>query len=277
MSWLSDAIGGFTGKSQAKAVTQAADKASQTQLDMFNKAVELNEPFRQAGINALSAQGGLLGIPMVAGGSSTGMPSAATGGTWAGYGQANPDVLNAWNNPLVQRQFGGDQNKYLEWHYNTMGRNEGRQLQPTGMGGTMQQGGAQGATAAADPYQTFLDSGFGRSNLETTNADFDQMVGAFGAAGNALSGSAIGALNDRNRRNTAGAFNNYYNALSGISGTGANITSQQGNQAIATGNNIANNQMAAGEARASAYTSGANALGKVFSGIGEYGTSKGWF
>lgn len=283
MSWLSDVIGGFTGKAGADAISDSADKASETSLAMFDKATALNEPFRVAGLNALSQQGALLGMPgMVSPGvvNESLMAGPAGGSVWEAYGQQNPGVVDYFkSNPGALAKFDGDMNKALEYHYNTYGKSEGRKL-PTLSGGTNALDGVSGAGftgATADPYQTFLDSGFGKSMLETTSADFDNMVGAFGAAGNALSGSAIGALNDRNRRNESTAFGNYYNALSGISGTGANIGAQQGQQAIATGDRIAANTIAAGDARASSYGQGANALGKLFSNVGSYGASKGWF
>lgn len=287
MSFLGDLVSGFFGNQsankQADAIVDATKLASKTQMDMFDKSVALNEPFRLAGLNALGAQGALLGysnmVPQSAINAS--ITENSSPNVWASYGQANPDVMAAWNNPQVQRQFGGDQTAYLQWHYKNIGQSEGRKIPSVGIGGT-QTGGTAGSVGYAgtpqDAYDAFNNSGFARSMLETTNADFDQMVGAFGAGGNALSGSAIGALNDRNRRNTSSAFNNYYNALSGISGTGANIGAQQGQQAIQTGNSIADNQKQIGNTRASSYAiqgqnnanmvnGGMNALAAWFGGM----------
>jgi hypothetical protein len=167
------------------------------------------------------------------------------------------------------QQFGGNMDRALEHHYNTFGRAEGRELPQASVGGAPGASTGVGVgTSADDAYNTFLGSGFGRSALETTNNDFQQMVGAFGAGGKSMSGSAIGALNDRNRRNTQGAFGNYYNALSGISGTGAQIGSQQAGAANQVGSNVAQNQQQMGQTRGSSYlTQGQNNAGMVNSGV----------
>ena len=46
----------------------------------------------------------------------------------AAYLSANPDVASYYQqNPNALKQFGGDLNKGAEYHYNTFGKNEGRQ------------------------------------------------------------------------------------------------------------------------------------------------------
>jgi hypothetical protein len=292
MSFLGDIIGGFFGNAAADkaadAQVQASQNASQTMLDMFNQSNQITAPNQQAGWNALAMQGSLLlGNPnlvpqgAVAGAmAAQGAPGAQS--QWANYGQANPDVVQYFQqNPDALRQFGGNMDRALEYHYNTFGRAEGRQIPQASMGG---QAGTPGAstgvgvgTSVDDAYNTFLDSGFSRSMLQTTENDMAQIMGQMGAAGKSVSGSALGALNDRNRRNTSTAFGNYYNALSGISGTGAQIGSQQAGAANTLGQNIGNNQMQAGNARASSYlqqgqnnanmaNSGVNALAQWFGG-----------
>jgi hypothetical protein len=281
MGLLSDLVSGFFGNESADKAADAqvnsAKLANQTILDMFNRGNQIQAPNQQAGWNALAMQGSLLGNPnMVPQGAvanalaATGQPGAQS--TWGAYGAANPDVVNYYrNNPGALQQFGGNMDRALEYHYNTYGQGEGRQLPTATYGGSGVSGGNTGigvGTSVDDAYNTFLDSGFGRSALETTNNDYTQMVGAFGAGGTSLSGSAIGALNDRNRRNTAGAFGNYYNALSGISGTGAQIGQNQASAANAAGTSIANNQKAIGDTRSSSYlTQGQNNANMVNSGI----------
>ena len=282
MRLLSDLVDGFFGNKAADkaadATVDAAKLSSQTMLDMFNKGLAITAPNQQAGWNALAMQGSLLGNPnMVPQGAvanalaATGQPGANS--VWANYGAANPDVLQYYqSNPRALQQFGGNMDRALENHYNTYGKAEGRQLPNAsygGAGGTV--GGNTGIGVGTDvntAYNTFLDSGFGRSALETTNADWQKMIGAYGAGGKALSGSALIGLNDVNRRNTQGAFNNYYNALAGISGTGAQLGSQQASQGNQVGANIGQNQKDAGAARASSYlTQGKNNANMVNSGI----------
>jgi hypothetical protein len=282
MSLLGDLVTGFFGNEAADkaadASVDASKRANETMLEMFNRSNQIQAPNQQAGWNALAMQGSLLGNPnmvpqsAIAGAmAATGQPGASS--VWQNYGAANPDVMQYFQrNPQALQQFGGNMDRALEYHYNTFGRAEGRQLPTATMGGASGQPGTSTGvgvgTSVDDAYNTFLDSGFGRSALETTNNDFDQMVGAFGAGGKSLSGSAIGALNDRNRRNTQGAFGNYYNALSGISGTGAQIGQQQANAANQVGSNVAQNQQQMGRTRASSYLQqGQNNAGMVNSGV----------
>jgi len=279
MSLLTDLVSGFFGNEAADKAADASVNASklanQTMLDMFNRSSQIQAPNQQAGWNALAMQGSLLGNPnlvpqgAIAGAmAATGSPGAQS--VWQNYGAANPEVLRYFQqNPRALQQFGGNMDRALEHHYNTFGRAEGRELPQASVGGAPGASTGVGVgTSADDAYNTFLGSGFGRSALETTNNDFQQMVGAFGAGGKSMSGSAIGALNDRNRRNTQGAFGNYYNALSGISGTGAQIGSQQAGAANTLGSNVAQNQQQMGQTRASSYlTQGQNNAGMVNSGV----------
>ena len=279
MSLLTDLVSGFFGNEAADKAADASVNASklanQTMLDMFNRSSQIQAPNQQAGWNALTMQGSLLGNPnlvpqgAIAGAmAATGSPGAQS--VWQNYGAANPEVMQYFqNNPRALQQFGGNMDRALEHHYNTFGRAEGRELPQASVGGAPGASTGVGVgTSADDAYNTFLGSGFGRSALETTNNDFQQMVGAFGAGGKSMSGSAIGALNDRNRRNTQGAFGNYYNALSGISGTGAQIGSQQAGAANQVGSNVAQNQQQMGQTRGSSYlTQGQNNAGMVNSGV----------
>lgn len=246
------------------------------------------------------------------------MAATGGGDQWAQYLQANPDVAQwaqtASQQPHFTRGAGraADTNmdgslsaeEMAAYHYSQYGRAEGRQLgnafAPGGgvpgtvgvgggaamPGGTSQpmvqaggQGGPVGAGTSVDQaYNTFLDSGFNRAMTDVTNRDFDQIKGAYGAGGKALSGSAMGAMSDRLAGNRYNAFGDYYSALSGISGTGAQIGSQQASQANQVGQNIAGNQQRVGNIRASSYgaqgqnnanilNSGLNAFATFFGGL----------
>jgi hypothetical protein len=254
-------------------------------MDMFNQSNQITAPNQQAGWNALAMQGSLLGNPnMVPQGAVAGAMAAqgapGSSSVWANYGQQNPEVVQYFQqNPRALEQFGGNMDRALEYHYNTFGRAEGRQLPTATMGGQAGQPGASTGVGVGssvdDAYNTFLDSGFSRSMLNTTENDMQQIMGQMGAAGKSVSGSALGALNDRNRRNTSTAFGNYYNALSGISGTGAQIGQQQAGAANQVGANVAGNQMQAGNARASSYlTQGDNNAQTARSGVNALA---GWF
>jgi hypothetical protein len=59
MTWVAAAIagsaivGGIASSNAARTQARAADRATEAQERMFNKQVQLQEPFRQAGVNAL--------------------------------------------------------------------------------------------------------------------------------------------------------------------------------------------------------------------------------
>lgn len=302
-------IGNETADKQADAMVDATNRSNQTILDMFNRSNQIQAPNIQAGWNALGMQGSLLGMPTLVPQQAVNQALMATGGgqdVWGLYGQQNPDVVNYYrSNPRALQQFGGDMNKALEYHYNTFGKQEGRPLPsatgapanafaPGGVpgtvgvgggaampGGTSQptvqaggQGGAIGAGTSVDQaYNTFLDSGFNRAMTDVTNRDFDQIKGAYGAGGKALSGSAMGAMSDRLAGNRYNAFSDYYSALSGISGTGAQLGSQQASQANQVGSQIAGNQQRVGNIRASSYgAQGQNNANMLNSGINAFST-----
>jgi hypothetical protein len=309
-------IGGIgsviSGNKAAKAQEKAARDAAYIQNQQFNRGLQMTAPFQQAGLNALAMQGSLLGnsnlVPQSA--IQQSLDALDPNAKWQAYTQQHKAEIDAFyrQNAKTFDRLGRDPIRAAEHYFNTVGAMKGHQmptstgsaptsgtgapgavsvgggaLMPGGDGSQMVQGGSTGigvGTGVDQAYNTFLDSGFGRSNLTTTNAEFENMVGAFGAGGKSMSGSAIGALNDRNRRNTAGAFGQYYNALSGISGTGAQIGSQQASQANQLGANLANTQLQQGNARASSYMNTGNAIQGGLQNVGNalaYGMGSGWF
>lgn len=290
-SWLGPAvigaalIGGIgsaiAGNSAAKAQKKAADQANAQAMQAQRRAEQLNEPWRQSGMAALGQRNALLGI---GGGGSSAGGGFAGGADYAAYLQANPDVAAAYQKaiqtPHLRNMGITSMEDWAKYHYDTMGKAEGRQL-PTVAGPVGADGQPLTQGQITDQaYNTFLDSGYARSMLNTTQNDFDQMVGAFGAGGSSLSGSAIGALNDRNRRNTNNAFTQYDNALAGISNTGSAISMNQGAQGMNTAQQIGANNQNATAARGSSYMNTANALNSGLqntTNVLAYGAGQGWF
>ena len=274
----------YAGNKAAKAQTNAANQANTATLEAQRRAEQLNEPWRQAGMGALNQRNALLGIGGGGmGGGGAGGPMAG-GADYAAYLQANPDVAAGYQaaiqSPHLRNQGISSMEDYARYHYDTFGRAEGRQL-PTVAGPT----GADGQPLTQgqmtdNAYNTFLDSGYARSMLNTTENDFSQIIGAMGAGGKSLSGSAVGALNDRNRRNTNQAFTQYDNALAGISNTGSALAANQGQQGLQVGAQIGANNMNAANARGSSYM---NTAGAINSGLQNttnalaYGYGQGWF
>ena len=283
------AIGGlanyFAGNEAADAASDAARENNQTQLQMFNRSIELNEPWRQSGISALNQQNALLGLSGV---SDSGSSGTVGGNDFSSYITGSADLTNAFQTLSPSDQQGiaslgydNDQDgrisegEYGAYHYNTYGQGEGRTMstytQPTA---------AETAQAGNDAYSAFENSGFARSMLETTQADFNNITDAAGAGGNVLSGNYLEAMNDANRANTGTAFNNYYNALGGLSGTGAQLSQSQGQQGMQYANAFSANNNQAASAQGSSYTNAANAFGNTLQNGANaymYGSNNGWF
>ncbi|MEO0975967.1 MAG: EF-hand domain-containing protein [Pseudomonadota bacterium] len=276
----------IAGNEAADASRDAARENSQTQRYMYDRSVELSEPWRQSGIGALNEMNALMGLaPVNAYSGGVGTPGSNNVG---GYVGANPDLANAFNalSPSDQRgiaTLGYDRNndgqisqeEFGQFHYDTHGSGEGRTM-PTFTTPTAE----QTAQSQGDAYQRFLDGGFARSMLETTQADFDMMTDAAGAGGTALSGQYLEALNDRNRRNTNTAYTQHFNALGGMSGTGVNIAQSQGAQGMQLANSLSANNNQAANATGSSYLNAANALGGTLqNGVDTYmyGRGQGWW
>lgn len=283
-SLLGAAGSAIGGTAAANATKKAAAAANATQQDQFRQSVALNAPWQQAGVAALNQRNALMGIGGGAASGAGGYGQTPGAPDWNAYLQANPDLQSAYPNMIRQphyKNMGIDTpEEFAQYHYETFGKGEGRQL-PTVAGPTGADGTPLTQSQITDnAYNAFLDSGYARSMLETTNNDFQQMVGAFGAGGTSMSGSAIGALNDRNRRNTNNAFAQYDNALGGISNTGNAIAMNQGQQGIQLGQTMANNNMNAAYARGSSYMNTANALNRGLqnaTNVLAYGAGQGWF
>lgn len=288
------------GNKAAKATQQATDAATAEQRRQFDLARQDQMPWLQAGRGALDMRSRLLGLGGASGGGGNAFAQPAD--QWNQYLQANPDVMQAataaLRTPHMRNMGITTPQQYAEYHYNTHGAAEGRQLggaQGGGAGGSpgvvgvgggaYMQGGdgqpmAQAGPGGDDPYNAFLGSGYARSMLETNQADMDRMTGTMGAAGKAVSGSHIKALNDINRRNTANAFNMYDSALAGMSNTGQVTASAIGNAGMNMANNVGNMQMNAAAQRGSAYGNTANAINSGLqnaTNVFAYGKGQGWF
>ncbi|MEL7445566.1 MAG: EF-hand domain-containing protein [Pseudomonadota bacterium] len=303
---LASGIGSIVAGNEA--ADAASDTAAQNSRDSryaFNKSVELNEPWRQSGIGALSLQNAFLGVQPSSTLAGAPQGSGPEGIDWDGYVGRSDNLTNAFNS-LTSEQMGsirkqgydadGDgqitPEEFGAFHYKTMGQNQGYSKPPTfSQSAEASQPANAFAGAQADPYQVFKDSGFYKSRVAFDDANMDQITGQFGAAGSSLSGSHMKALADYSKRAEGQAFNTYYDALSGLSGTGANLSANQGAQGIAVQGQINNQNTNAANAQGSAYMNTANAFGNTvqnFADLGAYTagggfgkgaakTVRGWF
>ena len=263
------------GNEAADAVKDAARDNSRTQMRMFNEANRLSAPARIAGDRMRDEQLALMGLAPTASYSETGAPTQ--GGN---YVAGNSDLQNAFAtlSPENKRHLvsGGvdtdgdgqiSADEFGRFHYQRHGQQEGRSFDAMTSPSGGSEVGAYAAPGAQDAaYQRFLEGGFARSMLNTTQDDFDMIRDASGAGGTALSGQYLEALNDANRRNTNTAFTQHYNALAGGAGQATNIAQNQGSRGMQLANALSGNRNQAAQAQGSSYMNMANQFGGMLQG-----------
>jgi hypothetical protein len=94
------------------------------------------------------------------------------------------------------------------------------------------------------------------------------------ARGGAFSGNALKALADYNSNLASSEFGNWWNRQAGLAGVGQSATNTTTQAGIATSNNISNNLLQAGDARASGVVNSTNAWGGA---INQLGSAAGYY
>lgn len=296
------AIGGaVSSKNNSKAADKAADSAAASaaannalQRDIYNQNTANLSPFMVRGNAAGDSINALLGLPTNAQAVASGAYNpggAAAGPDWGQYGVDNPDVAAEYQrvNAIADRnspwftEHGLDKGPagFYEWHYNTYGRNEGRQA-PTSaaQAQAQQQVGAQAAVdptkAAEDAFKRYQESTGHQLRLQTGS---DAISSNRTTAGLLKSGATLKALTKYGQDLGTGDFQTYLGNLSGqqnVGLSGANALAGVGqNYAGAVG---ANNDSAAGAAGNAALIGAANQnalMGQLASAAGSYGSSFG--
>jgi len=185
-------------KKAAAAQKQASDQSLALQKEIYYDQRGLQQPYYQAGLQGLYGESGVMDLLGKGGGGGRqpnalapqqqtgGQPNYASGtygqapigqaapqsgNNWQGYLDANPDVKSYFqSNQAALSKFGGDMNKAAEYHYNTYGKNEGRQVpqyqpqanalaQTTGQVGPAVQVGQDGASQQGPSGTPALETG----------------------------------------------------------------------------------------------------------------------
>ncbi len=315
-------IGGVLGskkqnkiaQQQADATTEAADKSAAVQRQNFLDTAALNMPRMQAGDVATAQMLQLMGLPVpetltsgaaygqimgggVSSGGVNGMAGASGladgGGAFNAnaYYQANPDVKNALSG-LTQDDWKWVQKKgytpdaagFAQYHWDTYGKTEGRNL-------GLNKGGAMGAGGGAGGANSLAGaSGYGfelspvGSITDTIKATpgyqfrFNEGINAVDSSaanrGMLLSGSQMRRLQEFGDDYAAQEFGNYWNRLGAIA-SGGQVATQGTTAASAnTANNLSSIYQNAGQGLATSYgnqtSTAANTLGMVGGGLMQY-------
>lgn len=264
------AASAYASNKASKAQRDAADRASNTELAMYDQNREDMAPWREAGGSALSQLSMLLGIqPGATAGSAGNKPVDPVLANFdrAAYLRENPDVAAAGMDPWT--------------HFVQYGNNEGRAF--TATQAAMDANKATNTTATQDVTG---NPEFGALNRRFTLADMQRDPGydfrlseglkginsSAAARGGALSGGALKALTEYGQgmasQEYGNAYNRYnadldrrYNRLASLAGVGQTVTQNTAQMGQQVASNIAGNTIGAGNARASGYVGGANAIG----------------
>lgn len=180
MPWMALAIGGSAllgasaSKSAANTQAASADRATELQERMFNKQLELQEPFRQSGINALNKieSGDIMGsmdpsysFRFQEGLKALDRSAAARGGLLSGgalkaaqrYGQefASNEFGNAYNRLASRAGFGQTASTNMGGAAGQFGTNAGNLM--TGAGAARASGYVGGANALTGGLNQYMN------------------------------------------------------------------------------------------------------------------------
>lgn len=247
------------GNSQNKAAQKAADTslavAQQNNAlarEIYGQNQGALSPFMQRGNAAGNQINALLGL---GGGAS---------GQWSDYLTANPDVAQEYATGNIDRSRFATPESYGQFHYNTYGQGEGRQL-PTAQSGTQ---------AAQNAFDVFRNStGYQFRLGEGMNA----LNSGYAGVGLVRSGAAMKAAQDYGQNIASNEFGNYLGYLSNQQGVGLSGASALAGVGQNYTNTVSANNNSAGTAAANAaLVKGnnnpfANALSLIGGGLLGYG------
>lgn len=262
-------IGGIFGNKAADAQADAAKDAARTQMDMFERSLEISEPFRSQGVNALSALSYELGLGEIPTFGATTQYRVgdrtfdsreeaeryqrSLGGGGMGMGGLVPVAgADREGNPLGLLTYGDERGRPLR----------GGMAGAGGAGTSGMAGGGQGIEEVSDggfQYTGFRETpGYGFL-LDEGQKAIDRSLAA---RGKLLSGQAVKEGMRFSQGLADQTYGNHLARLAQVAGLGSGVALQQGAFANQAGQGIAASQMDRGAARASGY----GAIGQGISG-----------
>lgn len=309
-------------KTAAQAQTDAAEKQVDLSREIYYDQRGLQQPYYQAGLQGMYGNAGLMNLlGHTTPGASTGQTQTQTpgnvfasgsygtthisqpqsGNNWDAYLQANPDVMQAWasasQTPHLKNMGITTPQQWAEYHYNTAGKAEGRQIeqyQPTNVFSqpqTTQPVETPQKTTVTDQSEPANDVGPMTETLrQTPGYQFLQdeaarsVENSFASRGKLLSGAAMTALQDRamglaDQTYQQSVNNNFQLANLGM-GSAAQIQSAGNvfaNNANTAYGNMGNAAANSAINQANAWNAGAQGVyDSAMGGLGAYGSYKGW-
>ena len=261
----------------ADAQTNATNQANATAKEQFERQIELNAPFREAGLTAQNRLLKYLGLP-----SNTKYNPTGADFNEQAYLQANPDVATAIQN--------GDFSSGYD-QYNRVGKNEGRQFAYNPQGQSNLD--AFNAESTSGPDYGRYARDFSMSDFQSDPgyafriAEGNKALNASAAArGGLISGNALKAAQDYGQNAASqeytNAFNRYQvnrsnqlNPLQSLLGAGQTATGSDVAASGNYGNTVGSNTIGGGNAQASGYVGSANSWSQALgTGVNAYNTNR---
>lgn len=227
------AASAYAGSKAASAQSRAARDANETQRYIFDQNVELSEPWREAGANALAAMQFETGLGPRPGDTSNLEIIEDT------VGSGRPGLFNQGQRT---HYYVGDQRF-----------------------GTREAAEAWLEQQPSYEYQGFKETPGYQFRLDEGNKAIERMAAARGLR---LSGGTLKEAGRYADGLASQEYGNHYNRLAAMAGIGQSATAQQMNAGTNYANATSQNALAAGNARASGYMNTANAFTNTMGDIG---------
>lgn len=247
MSVISGIMQSSATESAADTAAQSATDASALQYKMFQEQQTAMEPWRASGANALDRLNALMGLPQYQDPntlkSQPKMSDYGAPGT-AGFWEEKPV-------PGGQNDESGNPQMERAWNPGTPGVTD-----QAAYDAAMEKWKTESAPAPPQDWRSLMDPGYEFRKQEGVNA----LAAAGAASGNYGSGNMGVALQDFGQNLASQEFQNVYNRLAGMSGTGQVQSQAIGNMGVNTGNVMANYLNQAGQNIAQGQIAGANAM-----------------
>lgn len=285
---ISGSMGASAARSSGDAQAASTDRATEEQRRQFDKQVELQSPFRDAGVTGLNRLMYLLGLG--GGGGTTSAPSQSREQLRQ---QLLPQFTNTTEKTVYDTMLG-----MLPGYVSGPQIEKQTTIDENGLSSAIERALAQqtGQTGQSGQSGALSDADYGSLMRDFSMADYQADPGyAFrkaegmkgiesGAAarGGLLSGAALKAIQkygqDLASNEYGNAYNrftanqtNKYNKLSGLVNTGQGATNVLSNAAANLGNSVSNNIMSGAAAKAAGDVGSANAwTNAIGQGIGAW-------
>lgn len=235
----------ISGNKAAKATTSAAEATNETSRYIYDQTRKDNAYAKGIGEGALGKLAAMYGVTPQSGGVAGGYSASPD---WSGYLANNPDVLKGF---YEQNRFATPE-EYAQFHWGTYGANEGWRQSPYAAAQN-----ATATTAATEPYGGFQTSPGYQFRVDEAMKAIERSAAARGGL---RSGATMDALQRRVQGVASDEYENYANRLAALAGIGQTAKSSDAAAGANYAGMNAQTNMAAGNARASAYANTGNAI-----------------